>query len=295
MRPFGRTQATWKTMTDWKALERALKAAGEAPAPGPVLHNLKAARLALALECREGRTSYEEAAARMGALGLPTTMALYSFIGVAVTSATTIIFKETLWNPVDVLTRFNNPAVLITSLIALCIATLATNIAANVVSPANDFAHLAPRKISFRTGGYITGVLGVLMMPWKLLANPESYIFDWLGGYSALLGPIAGVLIADYFVIRRTKLDLVALYKPDGEYRYTNGFSLLAIAAILLGALPSLPGFLVQVKQLKPESVPPTLVNLFHYSWFIGFAVAFAIYLVGRKMSERRYSLRACL
>ncbi len=229
------------------------------------------------------------------ALGLPATMALYSFIGVAVTSATTIIFKETLWNPVDVLTRFNNPAVLITSLIALCIATLATNIAANVVSPANDFAHLAPRKISFRTGGYITGVLGVLMMPWKLLANPESYIFDWLGGYSALLGPIAGVLIADYFVIRRTKLDLVALYKPDGEYRYTNGFSLLAIAAILLGALPSLPGFLVQVKQLKPESVPPTLVNLFHYSWFIGFAVAFAIYLVGRKMSERRYSLRACL
>jgi NCS1 family nucleobase:cation symporter-1 len=136
-------------------------------------------------------------------------------------------------------------------------------------------------------GGYITGVIGVLMMPWKLLANPESYIFDWLGGYSALLGPIAGVLIADYFVIRRTKLDLVALYKSDGEYRYTNGFSLLAIAAILLGALPSLPGFLVQVKQLKPESVPPALVNLFHYSWFIGFAVAFVIYLAGRKPCGR--------
>jgi NCS1 family nucleobase:cation symporter-1 len=174
--------------------------------------------------------------------------------------------------------------VLITSLIALCIATLATNIAANVVSPANDFAHLAPRKISFRMGGYITGVLGVLMMPWKLLSNPESYIFDWLGGYSALLGPIAGVLIADYFVIRRTKLDLVALYKSDGEYRYTNGFSLLAIAAIVLGALPSLPGFLVHVKRLNPESVPAVLVNLFNYSWFIGFAVAFVIYLVGRKI-----------
>jgi len=219
------------------------------------------------------------------ALGLPATMALYSFIGVAVTSATTIIFKETLWNPVDVLTRFNSPAVLVTSLVALCIATLATNIAANVVSPANDFAHLAPRKISFRVGGYITGVIGILMMPWKLLANPESYIFDWLGGYSALLGPIAGVLIADYFVIRRTQLDLVALYKLDGEYRFTGGFSLLAIIATLLGALPSLPGFLVHVKRLDAESVPPALVNLFSYSWFIGLAVAFVIYVAGRKIA----------
>jgi NCS1 family nucleobase:cation symporter-1 len=219
------------------------------------------------------------------ALGLPATMALYSFIGVAVTSATTIIFKETLWNPVDVLTRFNSPAVLVTSLVALCIATLATNIAANVVSPANDFAHLSPRKISFRLGGYITGVIGVLMMPWKLLANPESYIFDWLGGYSALLGPIAGVLIADYFVIRKTDLDLVGLYKADGQYRFTGGFSLLAIAAIVLGALPSLPGFLVHVKRLDAASVSPFLVNLFSYSWFIGLAVAFAIYVVGRKLS----------
>lgn len=218
------------------------------------------------------------------ALGLPTTMALYSFIGVAVTSATTIIFKETLWNPVDVLTRFNNPAVLVLSLIALCVATLATNIAANVVSPANDFAHLAPRKISFRVGGYLTGIIGVLMMPWKLLANPESYIFEWLGGYSALLGPIAGVLIADYFVIRRAKLDLVALYQPRGVYRYTKGFSLLAILALILGALPSLPGFLVHVKQLSPDSVSPFLVSLFDYSWFIGLAVAFGVYLTGRKL-----------
>jgi len=226
------------------------------------------------------------------ALGLPLTMALYSFIGVAVTSATAIIFHETLWNPVDVLTRFHNPVVLVVSLVALCLATLATNIAANVVSPANDFAHLAPRQISFRVGGYITGVIGVLMMPWKLLANPESYIFDWLGGYSALLGPIAGVLIADYFVLRRTKLNLVALYQPNGEYRYTNGFSLLAITAIGLGALPSLPGFLVQVKQLKVESVPAILVNLFSYSWFIGLAVAFVVYLGGRMITRPRPATR---
>ena len=134
------------------------------------------------------------------ALGLPTTMALYSFIGVAVTSATTIIYGETIWDPVDVLTRFKNPVVLVVAMLALCIATLATNIAANVVSPANDFAHLAPRTISFRTGGFITGVIGILMMPWKLVADPTGYIFTWLVGYTALLGPIGGILIADYFV-----------------------------------------------------------------------------------------------
>src|SRR5256885_16785162 len=130
-------------------------------------------------------------------LGLPLTMALYAFIGVAVTSATTIIYAETIWNPVDVLTHFKNPVVLVIAMLALCIATLATNIAANVVSPANDLSHLAPRRISFRTGGFITGIIGILMMPWKLLANPDSYIFEWLGGYGALLGPIGGILIAD--------------------------------------------------------------------------------------------------
>src|SRR5882757_4271309 len=135
------------------------------------------------------------------ALGLPLTMALYAFIGVAVTSATTIIYGTAIWNPVDVLTHFTNPIVLVVAMLALCIATLATNIAANVVSPANDFAHLAPKYISFRTGGYITGVIGILIRPWDLLANAERYI-GLLLSFSALLGPIAGSLIADYFVIR---------------------------------------------------------------------------------------------
>jgi NCS1 family nucleobase:cation symporter-1 len=220
------------------------------------------------------------------ALGLPTTMALYSFIGVAVTSATTIIFGETLWNPVDVLTRFNSPFVLVVAMIALCLATLATNIAANVVSPANDFAHLAPRLISFRTGGYITGLMGVLMMPWKLVADPNGYIFTWLIAYSALLGPIGGILIADYFVWRKRKLDLAALYKPDGEYRFTHGFSLVALVALFVGTLPSLPGFLVQVKVLKAETVPPFLAHLYSYAWFIGFAVAFGVYLAGRNLAR---------
>ncbi len=219
------------------------------------------------------------------ALGLPTTMALYSFIGVAVTSATTIIFKETLWNPVDVLTRFNSPAVLVIAMVSLCIATLATNIAANVVSPANDFAHLAPKKISFRIGGYITGVIGILMMPWKLVADPNGYIFTWLIAYSALLGPIGGILIADYFVWRKRTLNVSALYQANGEYRFTNGFSIVALVALVLGALPSLPGFLVQVKVLNAESVPASLAHLYNYAWFIGFAIAFVAYLIGRKLS----------
>jgi NCS1 family nucleobase:cation symporter-1 len=220
-------------------------------------------------------------------LGLPVTMALYSFIGVAVTSATTIIFKETLWDPVDVLTRFKNPTVLIVAMVALCIATLATNIAANVVSPANDFANMSPKKISFRTGGLITGIVGILIMPWKLLANPESYIFDWLIGYGALLGPIGGILIADYFVCRRCRLNVAALYQPEGEFKYTNGFSFAAIAAFILGALPSLPGFLVQVKRLDSSMVPPFFVSLYGYAWFVGFGIAFTFYLIARNLEKQ--------
>ncbi len=141
-------------------------------------------------------------------------MALYSFIGVAVTSATTIIYGKTIWDPVDVLTRFTESRSCSSSrMFALCIATLATNIAANVVSPANDFAQLAPRRISFRIGGLITGIVGILMMPWKLVADPTGYIFTWLIGYSALLGPIGGIMIADYFVIRRRQLNVAALYQ----------------------------------------------------------------------------------
>jgi len=221
------------------------------------------------------------------ALGLPTTMALYAFIGVAVTSATVVIFGEALWNPVDVLTRFDSPTVLITAMISLCIATLATNIAANVVSPANDFAHLAPRWISFRTGGFITGIVGVLIMPWRLVEDPNGYIFTWLIAYSALLGPIGGILIADYFVWRRCKLDLAGLYAPQGDYRFTNGFSMVAMIALIVGALPSLPGFLVQVNILSSERVPPFLAGLYHYAWFIGFGLAFTIYLVLRKAFPR--------
>ncbi len=220
------------------------------------------------------------------ALGLPLTMALYAFIGVAVTSATAIIYGKTIWDPVDVLTHFRNPVVLIVAMFALCLATLATNIAANVVSPANDFANLAPRRISFRLGGLITGVVGILMMPWKLVADPSGYIFTWLIGYSALLGPIGGIMIADYFVLRRRELNLPALYQTNGEYRFTNGFSMVALIALTLAVLPNLPGFLVTVKLLAPNAVPPFFVALYSYAWFVGFGIAFLVYIILRRVTS---------
>ena len=221
------------------------------------------------------------------ALGLPATMALYSFIGVAVTSATTIIYGQTLWNPIDVITRFKSPIVLVGSLIALGIATLATNIAANVVSPANDFSQLAPTKINFRVGGFITGIIGILIMPWKLLADPSGYIFTWLVGYSALLGPIGGIMIADYFVYRRRLLNVAALYARRGEYTYSNGVSWVAVSALLAGALPSLPGFLASIKVIDGTHVPAFLMELYSFAWLAGFAIAFVLYLVLRKVAPQ--------
>jgi NCS1 family nucleobase:cation symporter-1 len=234
---------------------------------------------------RYAKTQRDQVVGQM--LGLPLTMALYAFIGVAVTSATTIIYGQTIWDPVDVLTKFKNPVLLVVAMLALCIATLATNIAANVVSPANDFAHLAPKKISFRVGGYITGIVGILMMPWKLVADPSGYIFTWLVGYSGLLGPIGGIMIADYFVIRGRWLNVPGLYNPGGEYSYTHGFSLAAIGALAAGILPSLPGFLATVKLIDGSHVSPWLLSLYNYAWFVGFAVAFGVYLALRKLAPK--------
>jgi NCS1 family nucleobase:cation symporter-1 len=202
------------------------------------------------------------------AIGLPAAMTLYSFIGVAVTSASVVIFGQPIWDPVVLLTRFNRPVVAFIALIALLIATLNTNVAANVVSPSNDFSNLNPRRISFRTGGIITGVLGVLMMPWKLLGDFSDYIFGWLVGYSGLLGPIAGIMIADYFILRKCELDVNALYHSEGKYSYTRGVNWKAIFALAAGIAVALIGLVV-----------PALRWLYDYAWFVGFFVAGILYL----------------
>lgn len=217
------------------------------------------------------------------AIALPATMAFYSFVGIVVTGATVIIFGEAIWDPVAVVGRIGNKWLSAIALIVLAIATLSTNIAANVVSPANDFSNLAPRKISFRTGGMITACIGILMMPWKLVADPSGYIFTWLIGYGALLGPIAGIMIADYHVIRGKKLDLVQLYRSEGIYTFTGGFSLAALAAFILAVLPNLPGFLVQTKVIS--GTHPALSAIYQQAWFVGFCIAFILYVVFRKLS----------
>ncbi|MCA9712995.1 MAG: cytosine permease, partial [Myxococcales bacterium] len=155
-------------------------------------------------------------------LGLPTTMTLFCFIGIVVTEATVVLFGTAIWDPVELVPRLGSSAVVVVSLVALIVATLSTNIAANVVSPANDFSNLAPRRISFRTGGVITCLIGVAIMPWQLMNSLSTYIFTWLIGYSALLGPIAGIMICDYYLLRRMRLDRASLYDPDGPLRGVN-------------------------------------------------------------------------
>lgn len=160
-------------------------------------------------------------------------------------------------------------------MLGLTVATLSTNIAANVVAPANGFANIAPKKISFRMGGYITGIIGILIFPWKLMADPSGYIFTWLIAYSALLGAIAGIMICDYFIIRKTIFELADLFKPDGPYK---GWNQPAWIAFAVSILPVIPGFLVTVGLMDAETVGPFLVNLYSYAWFVTFALSFILY-----------------
>jgi nucleobase:cation symporter-1, NCS1 family len=203
------------------------------------------------------------------ALGLPLAMTVYSFIGVAVTSASALIFGEPIWDPVVLVGKFNQPLIAFIALIALLIATLNTNVAANVVSPSNDFSNLRPSLVSFRTGGLITGVMGILMMPWKLLSSFSSYIFGWLVGCSALLGPIAGIMICDYYVVRNRHLLLEDLYRRGGVYEFRKGFNLTAILSLVVGATCALVGL-----------VSPAIHWLYDYAWFVGFFVSGGLYYV---------------
>ena len=208
-------------------------------------------------------------------IGLPLPMALLALISVFVTSATVIIFGEAIWDPVAIAGRLGGAGV-IAGLVALTIATITTNLAANVVAPANGFSNLAPRLISFRLGGYITAGLGIAIMPWRLLESAGAYLFVWLIGYSSLLGPIAGIMICDYFLIRKCRLDTVALYDGDGVYSYRCGWNLHALLALCLGVAPNIPGFLHALEAV--ENVPAFFVSLYHYAWFTGAVIAAVVY-----------------
>ena len=208
------------------------------------------------------------------AFGLPVAMTLYTFVGISVTSASAVLFGHPIWNPILLIGAFHRPVVAFIALVAILVATLNVNIGANVVSPSNDFSNLFPRLISFRTGGLITGFLGLAMCPWKLLATPDAYIFGWLIGYSGLLGPVAGIMIGDYFLIRKTVLDVNSLYHREGAYHYTKGINPRAVAALALGVIVALIGLGVE-----------PLHFLYDYAWFAGFFTAGIAYVVLMKLA----------
>ena len=216
---------------------------------------------------RFGRSQREQIVGQV--VALPTTMSVFAAMGVLITSATVIIYGRAIWDPVQLVAQFRAPVVVAVSMFTAVVATLAVNIAANVVSPANDFANAFPKAIRFKTGGLITGIIGILMQPWKLLADPSGYIFQWLLGYSGGLGSIAGVLVADYWLVRRAELSLEDLYLPEGAYRYRGGWNWKAVAATLVGCALAWGGL-----------VFPPLKPLYSYAWFVGFFAAGLLYWV---------------
>ena len=222
---------------------------------------------------RFGRSQREQIVGQV--VALPTTMSVFAAMGVMITSATVIIYGEAIWDPVQLVGRFRAPVVVAISMFTVVVATLAVNIAANVVSPANDFANAFPRVIDFKTGGLITGILGIIMQPWRLLADPSGYIFDWLLGYSGALGSIAGVLIADYWIVRRTQLRLENLYLPDGGVYGRVNWG--AIVATLAGCALALGGKWI-----------PALARLYPFAWFVGFGVSFVLHVVFMRVWPNR-------
>ena len=213
------------------------------------------------------------------ALGLPTTMTAFAFIGVAVTSATLIIYGRAIPDPVELVGLFQSALVVIFAMIVIFAAQLTTNMAANVVSPSNDFSNLNPKLISYVTGGIITAITGIVMMPWKILDSMGAYIFTWLIGYSGFMGAIGGILICDYWVIRRQKLDVAGLFDPKGEYSYSHGFNWRAVTALVIAVAPVLPGFIRAASTPGGRVTNPnTFDTLYTYAWFVTFAIAFLVY-----------------
>ena len=215
------------------------------------------------------------------AMGLPTTMTAFAFIGVAVTSATIVIFGAPIWDPVVLVTKIGGPAVIIFAALVVLAAQLTTNMAANVVSPSNDFSNLSPKRISYVLGGLITAVIGVLMMPWKLYSDAAAYIFTWLIGYSSLMGALGGILIVDYWIIRRQQLITDDLFRLQGAYTYSNGVNPRAIAALVLAVIPVVPGFIHAALTPGGQVADPTFFDvLYSYAWFVTFFLSSVVYYV---------------
>ncbi|MEU6736748.1 NCS1 family nucleobase:cation symporter-1 [Streptomyces physcomitrii] len=224
-------------------------------------------------------------------LGLPTTMTAFALMSVLVTAGSQQVYGAAVWDPVELAGKTDNVFGLLFAVVTVFIATISVNIAANVVSPAYDLANLAPRRISFRTGALLTGLVGVLIMPWKLTSTPELYIFTWLGVVGGLLGTVAGILIADYWIIRRTRLDVPDLYRAEGRYWYRSGWNWRAVAAFLTGSLLAVGGsHSAPGKGPFPEDgLIPFLRPLADYGWAVGLGSALVLYtglMLGRREAD---------
>ncbi|MGA7538357.1 MAG: NCS1 family nucleobase:cation symporter-1 [Steroidobacteraceae bacterium] len=219
------------------------------------------------------------------AIGLPAPMGLLAALAVFVTSATVVIYGKAIWDPVTLAGRMSGAAVLV-ALLVLLIDTISVNLAANLVGPAFDFSSLSPKRISYKAGGYITAFIAIVMMPWKILASTHGYISTWLVGYSALLGSVAGILIVDYYHLRRRVIDVQGLYRlGSSPYSYRGGWNPIAVAAFLIGVLPCLPGF---VHVALPQALPrlsPFLGHLYDYAWFVALGLSAAAYAAGMRIA----------
>ncbi len=214
-------------------------------------------------------------------LGLPTTMSFIAIVATLTTSGGAVLFGEVIWDPATLASRFSSPVVVVVALVALVLATISANLAANVVSPSYDFSNAFPKKITFALGGLITGIIGIVIMPWRLLANPDVYINGWLGFYGGVLGAVAGVLITGYWVRARTQLALADLYKENGRYWFAGGWNIPALVATLVGAVLAVGGaHSASGNPFPADGLIPFLKELYNYSWVVGLVAASLVYLL---------------
>jgi nucleobase:cation symporter-1, NCS1 family len=224
------------------------------------------------------------------AIGLPVTMIAFSFIGIAVTAATVVIYGEAIWDPVTLLTQIGGAGVLVVAMIVIVLAQISTNMAANVVAPSNDFSNLYPTRISFRAGGIITAIVGILMFPWEIYESAGQYIFTWLVGYGSLLGAIGAVMIVDYWFIRRERLDIADLYLRNSQYWYARGINWRAFVAVAVAVIPVIPGFIdaATTPNFAGFSDPNILQRFYTYGFFFTFLVGGVVYFALTYLSEPR-------
>ena len=215
-------------------------------------------------------------------IGLPTTMSFIALVSIITTSGTVLVYGTAIWDPVELTRRFENPVVVTIGLVMAILATMSCNVAANVVSPSYDFANALPRWLNFRTAGLVTGVVGIVIQPWRLISDPSIYIFVWLSFYGGLLASVAGVLIAGYWLIDRTNLFLADLYLTDGRYWYSAGWNWRGVVATLLGSLLAVGGAYSNpgAGPFPQDGLIPFLKPLYDYSWAVGLVVGFLTYLV---------------